>query len=271
MSVYQGDQLQYVREAISSLYAQSLPASKIFIAVDGPVDPSLTRYLESLASVEPCCVYFFDHCEGLAARLNFLIDEALSLGNFDFFARMDSDDLSLPIRFQEQIAYFHSNPSVDIVGSDLVEFHSDGVEVYKAMPSTHNELLSRILFATPLNHPTVMFRARCFRDASFRYDASLESTQDYFLWVDALTRGFRLGNVNLPLVRFRIDRLFWKRRSFNKLRLEISSRLYAVSRLGLTKFHLCWIVPCIVVYRIAPPISKRIISYLIRRRQCSDI
>ena len=35
---------------------------------------------------------------------------------------MDSDDVSVSTRFEEQLKYFEINPEIDIVGGDITEF-----------------------------------------------------------------------------------------------------------------------------------------------------
>ena len=35
---------------------------------------------------------------------------------------MDSDDVSVPYRFEQQLKYFASNPNIDIIGGDITEF-----------------------------------------------------------------------------------------------------------------------------------------------------
>ena len=38
---------------------------------------------------------------------------------------MDSDDISLPNRFEEQLKYFMLHPTIDVVGGDIEEFIND--------------------------------------------------------------------------------------------------------------------------------------------------
>ena len=38
---------------------------------------------------------------------------------------MDSDDISIPTRFEEQLSYFNYYKNIDIVGGDITEFIDD--------------------------------------------------------------------------------------------------------------------------------------------------
>ena len=40
----------------------------------------------------------------------------------ELIARMDSDDVSVSTRFEEQLKYFETNPEIDVVGGDITEF-----------------------------------------------------------------------------------------------------------------------------------------------------
>ena len=55
---------------------------------------------------------------GLGNALKIAVENA----TFELIARMDSDDVSLPTRFEEQLRYFQVNPEIDIVGGNITEF-----------------------------------------------------------------------------------------------------------------------------------------------------
>ncbi|MGO9304693.1 MAG: hypothetical protein ACLP3R_13545 [Candidatus Korobacteraceae bacterium] len=60
--------------------------------------------------------------------LNELIDIAVPLG-YDFYARMDADDIALPQRFEKQLRYFSEHEQVDVLGSACVEIDAHGREL----------------------------------------------------------------------------------------------------------------------------------------------
>src|SRR5205823_5921583 len=51
--------------------------------------------------------------QGLTKSLN----EALGLASAELIARMDADDVSMPERFERQVAFLHEHPEVVCVGS----------------------------------------------------------------------------------------------------------------------------------------------------------
>jgi glycosyltransferase EpsE len=59
---------------------------------------------------------------GLAASLNRLLE----LASGEYIARMDGDDVSLPDRFEKQVAFLDRNPAYAFVGSSCYLFDESG-------------------------------------------------------------------------------------------------------------------------------------------------
>lgn len=47
---------------------------------------------------------------------------AVKNATHELIARMDSDDVSVSTRFEEQLKYFENKSGIDIVGGDITEF-----------------------------------------------------------------------------------------------------------------------------------------------------
>ncbi|MFR1054231.1 MAG: glycosyltransferase [[Clostridium] scindens] len=56
--------------------------------------------------------------QGLGNALRVAVENS----KYEWIARMDSDDVSVPYRFEQQLKYFASNPNIDIIGGDITEF-----------------------------------------------------------------------------------------------------------------------------------------------------
>ena len=56
--------------------------------------------------------------QGLGKALN----EGLKHCSYDIVARMDTDDVAKPDRFEKQLAIFQEHPEVDVVGAWIDEF-----------------------------------------------------------------------------------------------------------------------------------------------------
>lgn len=68
------------------------------------------------------------------------------------------------------------------------------------MPETHHELIKSIVKRSPFIHPSVMFRGSVVEH--IRYNDSLMNTQDYYLWIDLLSKKYKFHNIQQPLLFF---------------------------------------------------------------------
>lgn len=166
---------------------------------------------------------------GLAHGLNQLIERVLSESQWEFMARMDADDISHTGRLTRQREFLEKNRNIDILGTGCREVDEKGTLLQiKTMPLTHDRILASLPRRNPLNHPTVMFRRHVF-ERGLRYRADVGRIEDYYLWVDAAARGFRLGNLAEPLLDFRRDKDFFKRRSgVRQARAEWAARAHSM-------------------------------------------
>src|SRR5262245_45457469 len=92
--------MAYLREAISSMLTQTLGDLECVIFDDGSTEP-VWQVVETFA--DPRIVHVRNPTNmGLAAALNCCLDVARGR----YFARMDSDDISMPTRLEEELALF---------------------------------------------------------------------------------------------------------------------------------------------------------------------
>lgn len=215
LPVYKNDSPIYFREALESLRRQTLRPSRIFIGVDGPVDGDLKAQLKFFSEEIDVVVLWFEENRGLACVLNDLINEAKNVG-FDYYARMDADDISLPDRLEKQMSFLEKHPEVDVVGGAIDEIDEYGerrgkVIVYPEGPEECREFFSK---RNPHAHPAVLFRKRFFEKAGCKYRSEYKRNQDTMLWYDGLMKGTVHANIPDVVLKFRItDSMFKKRRN----------------------------------------------------------
>lgn len=257
LCVYKNDKLEFLKESLNSIFNQTYSHIDIVIQVDGEVDVPVQDYLNEMAKRTSVEVFFNDSNQGLAGCLNNTIQHSLDKGKYSFLARMDADDISDKDRISKQVAYLHTHENISVVGSDVVEINRYGKEVfYKKMSSKHEDMLRNIIIKCPFNHPSVLFRMSVFSDGS-RYKSHLKNTQDYYLWVDLISSGYKFGNINKPLLKFRVDEKFHSRRGFKKAFNDLNARLYAFKKLkNLSLANIIYI--CLLfLLRLSPSFLKK--------------
>lgn len=258
MSVYKNDRLSWLKSSCESILSQRSIRPMLFVAVDGPVDVTIRDYLIALDLKENAQVLFFEKNLGLALRLNQLIDHVLLNPEFEYIARMDSDDISYPDRLCAQINFLEHNPSIGVLGCSVREIREDSSAIgIKSMERNHDVLAAQIIKRCPFNHPTVVFRRYIFEDLNQRYNASLKNTQDYYLWVNLLEKGVRFANLDEILFDFRIDEGFYSRRGLSKAKNDFKSRIYAMRKLKLFSLTNLFFSIGLFALRVSPKLVKK--------------
>jgi glycosyltransferase involved in cell wall biosynthesis len=190
MPVYNG--ALYLRQAVDSILTQTFTDFELIVLYDVSSDGSL----DVLKSYRDNRLVIFENNEkcGLPAILN----KGLEMARGAYIARMDSDDVSLPRRFERQVAFLDTHPDVGICGTWFRDISTDGFTINTVSRNVSDVLeYPAYLFFNPyLGHPTVMMRGTLFRDHNLRYDPAVYA-EDYDLW----SRALRYGQIcNIPEV-----------------------------------------------------------------------
>lgn len=256
MSLYNGDVIKNVKEAVESIFKQTYSDFCLFIYLDGLTDKDIVAYVNQLKDNEKVKIISGLTNRGLAYGLNRLIEAALDEGNYKFFARMDADDISTPDRFATQVDFLINNPDISVVGSNCIEINENGEVLFnKILPQYPDELRNFSFKRSPLIHPSVMFNDKVINDV--KYDDNLKNTQDYFLWVDLQAKGYQLYNIQKYLLEFRVANDFYKRRGIGKIKNEIKSRIYAMYKLKGFNLRNVFYLFCLIIMRFSPEFIKK--------------
>ena len=270
LSVYNAEKGKNLERALQSVWDdQTLKPSQIVLVEDGPLPDSLEEIVQSFKfKVESegnsiFTVVKLPENGGLTKALN----EGLKYVTGDLIARMDSDDISEPHRFERQEAYLESHPDVDIISGSLQEFDAEheclNVRHY---PQTHEECVKFIVKACPLAHPSVMMRKRIF-DEGLKYDERYRMSQDIKLWYDAVLAGYRLGNIPEVTLFFRREGDVFRRRSRAKAWNEFKIYMNGIYRLkGLFTLSYRYPIARYIFRNLPPSLVKKIYGSKVRNR-----
>lgn len=131
----------------------------------------------------------------------------------ELIARMDSDDISVPTRFEQQLHYFSKNESIDVLGGNIAEFigTEDNIVAYRDVPLDDCEIREYLKKRCPLNHVSVMFRKDAVQKAGGYIE--LHWNEDYYLWIRMVEQNCVMANTGTVLVKVRIGADMYKRRA----------------------------------------------------------
>ena len=213
MSVYKNDKYEYLITAIDSILNQTLEPNQFVIMVDGPVSDDIKELLINYSKSNPIIELHFRN-ENLGLGLT--LKEGLNYCKYEYVARMDADDYSLPCRFEKEIKYLNEHKDISIVGSVIKEFNTDisDANLIRIVPENHDDIFKFAKKRNPFNHPSVVFRKNDVLAVGSYKD--VRYLQDYYLWIDMLLGGFKGYNIQESLVYMRADNNLFKRRSGRK-------------------------------------------------------
>jgi glycosyltransferase involved in cell wall biosynthesis len=230
LSVYEGDQPDYLRQAFrSAVHDQTLRPDEVVIVRDGPVRAEIAECLAELQAGSPVPVTLVPLERNLG--LGPALDAGLAAAKFDVVARMDADDVAMAHRFEVELPLI---ADADIVGSGLLEFTggTDDVVGQRVPPTGADRIRRYARIHDPFNHPTVVYRRAAVQAAGGYGD--LPMLEDYALFARMLAAGARPVNVPEPLLYYRVGaRAFKRRGGAGLLRSEIRLQL-EFRRLGFT-------------------------------------
>jgi glycosyltransferase involved in cell wall biosynthesis len=210
LPVYHADHAAHLELALASLIDQTVQPDEIVLVEDGPVPGDLSAVIDGFEARAGNRLkrIRLDQNYGLVRALNTGLDHC----SFDLVARMDSDDLCVPDRFERQLAFFEANPEYSLVGGMLEEFMETRGDMgrFKTLPLTHEEILAWSKKRCPFNHPSVMYRKPVI--ASLGGYRQFSNFEDYYLWVKLLHAGHKAANLPDVLVHYRLGPDFVKRR-----------------------------------------------------------
>lgn len=200
MSVYSKEQPDFLVASIDSVFAQTMQPDEVLLIKDGPLTPQLDSTIAKLQRQYAALrVVAYDTNRGLGQCLN----DGLELCRNDIVARMDTDDVCKPDRFEKEYVFLTAHPDYDLVGSWIDEFvdnpgHSIAT---RKVPEQPRQIIQYAKSRCPFNHPTVMYR----RQAVLRAKGYLVEyfPEDYFLWIRMLMQGSRCYNIQQSLLWFR--------------------------------------------------------------------
>ncbi len=209
MSVYKNEKAEYMRLALESIYTtQTLKPNEIVLVLDGPLKEELYELIDE----------YKEKYKGILKTVplekNVGLGNALNIGlnvcSYELVARMDTDDISLPKRFETQIHYMKLHEEIGVLGSSLLEFEGDVNNLITEKKVPTERINEFIKFRNPINHPTVVFRkSEVLAVNSYK---EIKFFEDWYLWARMYMNGSEIANLEESLLYFRTSLKMYERR-----------------------------------------------------------
>lgn len=191
LPVYNTPEL-YLRECIDGILSQTFADFELIIVNDASPDENVERTVKSYkdSRIRYICN---EQNMGISETRNKLID----LAQGEYLAVHDHDDVSVPERFEKQVAYLDAHPEIGILGTAHIEIPKNKIVMH---PLENDEIEEQLMYDCPLIHPSVMMRKSVLIETGVRYDKAYFPTEDYNLYLHLIGK---TRFANLPEVLFK--------------------------------------------------------------------
>lgn len=242
MSVYGKENALSLDKALYSvLINQTVKPTEIILVEDGPLTDELYRVIKKYKNIFPHFQSIkLPHNQGLGIALNIGLKQCHN----DWIARMDSDDISLPQRFEKQLQYLTVHPETDVLGCAIGEFEYDEnkIDSLKICPKIIDNYIK---LRSPVNHPTVFFRkSSVLKAGGYQHCYHME---DYHLWIRMHAMGMHITSLQEVLYLFKMNTNTQKRRGgwqYIQSELEIQKLMLNLHIITIPRYIFNLIIRC---------------------------
>ena len=198
MPVYNGE--KYLEAAINSILSQTFSDFEFLIVDDGSTDGS-RRIIESYSDARIRVVHHTKNL-GLVETLN----RSLNMVSGEYIARMDSDDISEPRRFELQVSWLDEQSDCDVIASrvDQIDCDSHPLPPWELdfKTTTRASIRSTLPETNCIAHPSIMARRRVLLGNPYRHSAL--HAEDYELWLRLTSQGHNIDKLTIPVLKYRV-------------------------------------------------------------------
>jgi glycosyltransferase involved in cell wall biosynthesis len=227
-SVYKNDKPEYVKIALDSMLVnQTIKPAEVVLVVDGPIHLELTDLINAYQKQYSSILHpiFLETNQGLGHALQVGVSQA----KHEYIARMDSDDICLPNRFESQLLYLLEHPNIDVISGHIEEFidNISNIVGKRVVPLYDNEIYHSLKYRCPFNHVATMFKKASIMQVGNYQD--WHYNEDYYLWIRMALANCKFANLDQTLCYVRVGKEMYQRRGGWK---------YFKSEYGLQKYML---------------------------------
>ncbi|HET7315120.1 glycosyltransferase family 2 protein [Salinisphaera sp.] len=167
---------RYIAQAIESVLSQTWSDFELLIIDDGSTD-NTSAVLDRYAGDARVRIEYNDSNRGTPWTRN----RGLEMARGEYIALLDADDVCMPDRLEEQVAFLDRRPDISVLGTRVAKSDEEG----RALPIDRrrrqwfepDDIAVEMLFSCPILQPTMMARSAVLK--AYGYDLDFPVAQDY--------------------------------------------------------------------------------------------
>lgn len=189
----------FLNDSIESIIFQTYKNWELLLIFDESKDNSL-HIIKNFVKEDSRIRLVNNPIKGLISALN----HGIKLANGDFLVRMDSDDICMPDRIEQQVKHMINN-KLDICGCHhYIIDEKENLGDVSYVPLLHENCFIRLLSAVPFAHPSVVIRKSFLIKKDLKYGMSSKFAEDLDMWINMYNAGAIFGNIDKIKLKYRI-------------------------------------------------------------------
>lgn len=215
-------------EAIDSIMNQSFQDFELIICDDCSKDQT-KKIAQEYRERYPDVITIISNAHN--SKLHFSLNHCLKYAKGKYIARMDGDDISLPMRLEKQYSYLESHPNISEVGSGYIRFDESGDLGMVMSPEHHDK--KQMLHGVPSCHACIMMKKEVY-DIIGGYTVSkrTERCEDVDMWYKFYAAGYVGANLQEVLYKVRDTRAALNRRKLKYDWDAVKTNIIGFKKLG---------------------------------------
>jgi len=223
---------KFVVEAIESVKNQTFKDFEFIVVDDCSTDDTLSVIKKTLMNFDnPYKIIENESNMGVSVSRN--IANRIATG--EFIAVVDSDDINLSTRLEEEVDFLKREKSFDVCGSLMEEMGEDGELFRSAIPRPIDmSSIKKWMYVygeSPILHPSSMYRKKAFFEMG-GYDEDILWCHDFDLFFKMVRHRKKMHNLQSVLAKYRVVKESLTHRSSFRNR-RVSEECFVIRRSGL--------------------------------------
>ena len=217
ISIYRKENPLWFRDALDSVFAQTVQPDEIVLVEDGPLTQELYAIIKEYEEKYPIFTIVRNETN---LGLGLALAKGVKVARNEILARMDTDDIMPIDRFEKQLAKIEEG--FDVVSCMSMAFSGDvnNIIAIKKRPEVHDDIVKLAHRRSPVCHAACFMRKSAILKAG-NY-VHRQYYEDYNLWVRMIMSGAKFYNLQEVLYYVRTDeRQIQRRGGYKYLKTEL--------------------------------------------------
>lgn len=201
MPVYR-EKEEFVRQAIESILNQTLTDFKYIIILDDPNNYKIQQVINEYCGKDKRIAFYIND-ENMGCPLT--KNKGVILSTTEYVVIMDADDISFQNRLEVQLLRMQ-NDNIDFLAGYVAVIDEDNNVLYTMdkLPIMHKDIVKKMRINNCMPHPAWFFKKKAYIELGGYAD--IQGCEDYDLLIRAMNQGYRLGNCDQLVLKYRLSK-----------------------------------------------------------------